>query len=332
MFRFAALALVVLLTTSATAQEHVSVATQRSPENGALFIADARGYFKAEGLDVEMTAYSSERDVAQAAASGAADFGLAGFSPAAFDYAGEGLVKFVAAQVTEKRGYQGAEIAASNLAWMNGLHGLQDLDGKSVGFAGPAAQYQLTQIAKAKNFEIGRMTLKPMQTQDDVARALASEQVQAAILPAPYANELVLASQVKLVGWYSEVGTQQVGALFASAKMLNTRRAVAEKFVRAYRRGAADYAGMVQLDRSGKRLFTIGTREIATIIARYAYPGRPLGRAAALVEATALPMDPRARLEVEELARQVEWYRAQKLITTLTAIKDMLDTELNSGG
>jgi ABC-type nitrate/sulfonate/bicarbonate transport system substrate-binding protein len=49
MFRFAALALLAILTTSATAREHVSIAAQRLPENGALFIADARGYFKAEG-------------------------------------------------------------------------------------------------------------------------------------------------------------------------------------------------------------------------------------------------------------------------------------------
>jgi hypothetical protein len=54
-----------------------------------------------------MIAYNSEKDVAQAAASGAADFGIAAFSPAAFDYAGEGLIRFVAAQAVEKRGYQG---------------------------------------------------------------------------------------------------------------------------------------------------------------------------------------------------------------------------------
>jgi NitT/TauT family transport system substrate-binding protein len=112
MLRLAALALLALLATSASAQEHVSVAAQRLPENGALFIADARGYFKAEGLDVEMTAYNSEREVAQAAA----DFGIAAFSPAAFDYAGEGLIRFVAAQAVEKRGYQGAVIVASTIA------------------------------------------------------------------------------------------------------------------------------------------------------------------------------------------------------------------------
>jgi NitT/TauT family transport system substrate-binding protein len=331
MLRLAALALLAILATSASAQERVTVAAQRLPENGALFIADARGYFRAEGLDLEMTAYNSARDVAQAAASGAADFGIAAFSAPAFEYAAEGLIKFAAAQAVEKHGYEGAVVVASNIAWMGGLRRLSDLGGKSVGFAGAASQYKITQIAKVKNFDIARVVFKPMQTDEDVARALTNEQVQAAILPASYAHELMIASQVKLIGWYSEAAGQQLGALFASAKMLNTRRAVAEKFVRAYRRGAADYAGMLQLDRSGKRMFTVGTREIATIIARYAYPGRPLGRAAASVEVTALPVNSSAQLDADELAQQVEWYRTQKLIQTAASGKDMLDSELNSG-
>ncbi len=95
---------------------------------------------------------------------------------------------------------------------------------------------------------------------------------------AAYAQELMMPSQAKLIGWYSEAGSQQLGALFAFAKMLNTRHAVADKFVRAYCRGAADYADMLPLDWSGKRMFTIGTRETATIIARYAFPA---GRSAA---------------------------------------------------
>jgi hypothetical protein len=55
------------------AQERVVIGTQRLSENGALFLAAAQGCFKAEGIDLAMTA---------------TDFGLARFTPAAFD-AGE---------------------------------------------------------------------------------------------------------------------------------------------------------------------------------------------------------------------------------------------------
>jgi hypothetical protein len=41
---------------------------------------------------------------------------------------------------------------------MNGLHRLADLDGKSVGIAGPGSQYQIAQIAKAENFDVAHVS------------------------------------------------------------------------------------------------------------------------------------------------------------------------------
>ena len=84
--------------------------------------------------------------------------------------------------------------------------------------------------------------------------------------------------------------------------------------MRAYRRGAADYAAMVQLERYGKRVANVPTREIATVIARYVYPGRALGGAAATVEAGGYPMDPQARLDLADIERQVDWLKEQRLI------------------
>ena len=329
-----ALALVALtfsLLSPAAAQERVTIGTQRLADNGALFLAVARGYFKAEGLDVEMTAYKSDKEVAQAVAAGAVDFGLAAYTTDAFNYAGQGFLKFVAAQVQERKGFEGNEVVASNAAWANGLRKMENLPGKSVAitYLGSPYHYQLAQIAKAKNFGFGEIIIKPMQTVGAAALAVAEGKAEAALLPANYARELMVASQARLVGWYSEVGDeQQLGALFASTKTLGARRTVADKFVRAYRHGAADYTAMVQLDRYGKRISNVATREIATVIARYVYPGRQLGRAAASVEASAYPMDPHAKLEVADIERQVAWFKAQKLIDDGVDPKNIVDTGL----
>src|SRR5689334_25304856 len=90
----------------AAAQERVVIGTQRLTENGALFLAAAQGYFRAEGIDLAMTAYDSDKAVAEMLASGATDLGLARFTPAAFDAAGKGLIKAIAAQAREKRDYE----------------------------------------------------------------------------------------------------------------------------------------------------------------------------------------------------------------------------------
>ncbi len=300
----------------AAAQERVSVGTRPLMENGALFLAAAKGYFKAEGLDVDMTAYRSDKDVVDALALGATDFAVVAFTPAAFSYAGRGLIKAVAAQVREKRDYDGNEVVASNLAYAKGLRKLDDLAGKSVAISqlGSAFHYQLGRIAQAKKFDFSSITLMPLQTLDAMAQAVGTNKVEATILPAPYARELMLAGQAKLVGWCSEVDDHQLGALFVNKKTIDGKRATVEKFVRAYRRGAADYAQMVRYERGGKRVANMRTRELATVIARYVYPGRPLGEAAATVEAGAFYMDPQARLDTADIERQVEWYKAQGLI------------------
>jgi ABC-type nitrate/sulfonate/bicarbonate transport system substrate-binding protein len=91
------------LVSPATAQECVVIGTQRLADNGALFLAAAAGYFKAEGIDLAMTAYENDRMVAEALASGATDFALAGFTPAAFNFAGKGTIKAIAARSRSTR-------------------------------------------------------------------------------------------------------------------------------------------------------------------------------------------------------------------------------------
>jgi len=328
---FAALAFAALLLTPAAAEERVTVGTTRSSDNGALFLAVARGYFSAEGLHVEMTAYASDKDVAQAVAAGAVDFGLAGFTPQTFNYAAQGFFKLVAAQVQERKGFEGDEVVASNAAWANGLRKMENLADRSVAITvlGSPFHYQLAQIARIKKFDFNSITIKPLQTVDAAALAVSEGKAEAAILPAAYARELMVASQAMLVGWYSEVGGEQdLGALFASKKMLTGRRAIADKFVRAYRRGAADYSAMVQLDRYGKRVSNVSTRELATVIARYVFPGRELGRAAGTVETGAFAMDPQAKLNTADLERQVSWLKEQKLIDAGVNVPDIVDASL----
>jgi NitT/TauT family transport system substrate-binding protein len=315
----------------AAGQERVAIGTQRLTDNGALFLAAAQGYFKAEGIDLAMTAYDSGQSVVETLAAGATDFGLAGFTPAAFNFAGKGLIKAVAAQVREKRYYEGTEIVASNIGFNKGFHKFEDIANKTVAIsgAGSVSRYQLEQIARIKKVDVARITVKPMQTLDAVARAVGTNEVDAAIMPAPHARELLAANQAKLVGWYSELDEQQFGALFVSTKMIETRRGTVEKFIRAYRRGAADYAAaLLRKDRNSKRTSDTKSHEAATTIARYVYPDRGDSGAAA-VEAAAYFIEPQAGLDVADIERQIAWYKAQGLIDKGVDAREVVDPSFN---
>ena len=314
------------LSFAADAQERIVIGTQRLSENGALFLAAAEGYFKAEGIDLAMTAYDSDKVVADMLASGATDFGLARFTPAAFDAAGKGLIRAIAAQAREKRDYEGSQIIASSIGFQKGLRKFDNLADKTVAIdaLGSTAHYQLLQIARIKHVDPARITVKALGTLDAIARAVGTDQVDAAIMPSLYARELLMANQAKFLGWYSELDEQQLGALFVSKKMLETRRAAVEKFVQAYRRGAADYAAaLLRKDRSSKRISDIKSKEAATTIARYVYPDR--GDAAATVELGAYYIDPQARLDVADVARQIAWYKSQGLIDKAVDARTVVD-------
>jgi NitT/TauT family transport system substrate-binding protein len=98
-----------------------------------------------------------------------------------------------------------------------------------------------------------------------------------------------------------------------------------EKFVHAYRRGAADYAAaLLRKDRSSKRISDIKSKEAATTIARYVFPGRG-NDAAATVELGAYYIDPQARLDVADVVRQVAWYKSQGLIDKAIDARTVVD-------
>jgi NitT/TauT family transport system substrate-binding protein len=189
---------------------------------------------------------------------------------------------------------------------------------------GSVAHYQLEQIARVKKVDIDRVTVKPVQTLDAIARAIGANEIDGAIMPASYARELLASNQAKLVGWYSELDEIQFGALFASSKMIATRRAAIEKFVRAYRRGVVDYTeALLRKDRNSKRTADIKSHEAATTIARYVYPDRGTSGAVA-VEASAYFIDPQAQLDTADIERQIAWYVHGQIDKTVSA-RDVVD-------
>jgi NitT/TauT family transport system substrate-binding protein len=330
--RALAILLVIAFASPAAAAEHVTVGLTRSPADGPVFLAASRGYFNAEGLDVDLRAFSSDNRVLRALASGALDFGVASYSALAFDLAGRGAIAAVAAQARERRGYEGNAVVASNAAYDHGLRQFADLANKAVAIdaLGSAMHCQLGRIAQHGGFALGTVTVKPLQSPDVMARAVQSGSVDAAILPARFARDLLTASQGKFIAWYSELDEQQLGALFAGKATIARRRATVEKFVRAYRRGVADYAAaLLRHDRYRKRITDAKADAAAAPIAAYVYPDAAGGVRA--VEVGAYFIDPRARIDIADLARQIAWFKAQGLLDKDVDARAVVDLSFTAG-
>ena len=176
---------------------------------------------------------------------------------------------------------------------------------------GSISCYQLEQIARVKKVDINRVTVKPMQTLDAIARAIGTNEVDAAIMPALHARELLASNQAKLVGWYSELDEIQFGALFASS----ARRS----------RNSYGLTGVLVAQGSKFKAYRRHQHEAATTIARYVYPDRGTSGAAA-VEASAYFIDPQAQLDVADIDRQIAWHKAQGRIDKTVSARDMVDS------
>ena len=313
---------------SAAANERITVATTRDVQNGALFLAALRGYFAAEGIDLAMQAYPSPKAVVEALAAGNTDLAVTSFTATAFNLVGTGAIKIIGAQVREKDGHEGDVVVAANAAFRAGLHTFRDLINRSVAITslGSVYNYQLGRIAELKKFKLNSVLVKPMHTLDAVSAAVVDNRVDCAILPSRYGRSLLASGQAQIVGWYSELDEQQLGALFALPKTLTSRAAALAKFMVAYQRGAADYSAvMSHYGLGGKLVSNVKSRKAAAQIARYVYPSTPQGAAITAVEEGAYYMDPKARLDPADLARQFNWFKAQGLVQPDADLQKGLD-------
>lgn len=128
--------------------------------------------------------------------------------------------------------------------YRGGLHRLRDLAGRSAVITAPGNFFhdELAQIARHKGSKMSIVTVKALHSFDAVAQAVTEGNVDAAILPPFYERALLPGKQALPFGWYAEIDEQPLGALFATAKTLASRRAVVEKFLVAYRHGVTEYA------------------------------------------------------------------------------------------
>jgi NitT/TauT family transport system substrate-binding protein len=306
------------------ARQRARVAVLPFISSAPVFIAHERGYFGAEGLDVEIVRFDAAQPVALAVASGDADFGVTAFTGAFFNLAGKGALKVIAAQSREEPGYDFVAYVASKQAYAAGLRAPRDLAGKSVAIStvGSSFHYVLGMLAAKYGWSLDSVQLKPMQSIPNMMAALSGGQVDATILPANNALKLQEQGAGQVIGWVHEQTPWQLGALFSSSKNVRERRPLVEHFVRAYQRGLADYAAaFLRKDDAGKRVFGAEAQALMPVLEKWVEPKPTLQ----LAEASANYMDAQGRLLVGDIYKQVAWYQAQGLVDRTVQAADFID-------
>lgn len=323
-------AALALLAASHASAEKITVGSLPFVSASPVFIAKERGYFAAEGLEVETKAIQAAQAVAVATASGDLDIGVGGLTAGFYNLAGKGALKIIAAQSREEPGYDFVAYVASMKAWEAGFRSVAQFPGKTVGIttAGSTFHYNLGTLADKRGFKLDDLKLRLLQSVPNMAAALAGNQVDAILTVAPSALKLQNDGAGKIIGWVHQETPWQLGAVFTSPKAIETRRPMLEKFMRAYVKGAQDYAkAYLQRDASGKRMFGAEAEALYPIMKKYVQP-EPTP---ATVIAGANFIDPEGRLLVSDIYRQVAWYQAQGMVDKTVSAKALLDLSFVKG-
>jgi NitT/TauT family transport system substrate-binding protein len=311
--RFVLAALLTLAATmSARADQPLkaTIGVLRLSSSAPVFIAQDNGYFRDEGLDIELKFFDAAQPIAVATTSGDVDFGITAFTAGLYNLAGKGTLKVIGGMSRDKPGYPLIGYFASNKAYAAGLTRPKDIAGKRIAVTqvGSSFHYALGLLADKYRFKLSDVKIVPLQSLSNAAAALKGETVDAALLPISTARPLVDSGGAKLLGWVGDETPWQVGAVFASPKTLADKPRVI-KLLAALARADREYHDVVLTTvKDGRAELNDKTRPLLEIIAKYT--DLPVEQ----VVGNCAYVDPDGKLDVKNVDNQIKWLQEQGFV------------------
>jgi NitT/TauT family transport system substrate-binding protein len=285
-------------------------------------IAEAKGYFKEQGLEPELVYFDSAQPIAVAVASGDVQFGTAGMSAGFYSLAGGGQLRMIASSGGDAPGFYNLAFLASNKAYDAGLTSAAKLKGHSIAVTqvGTSLHYAIGGAAKRYGFTMEDITLKPLQSNTNVIAALTGGTVDAAVMPSGPILGPLQKGEFKLINWVADVSPNLTGsATFTSTKEANEHSDTVKRFLVAYRKGMHDFAAAF-MSADGKRQDGPTAPEILDIMSKFT------GVAPAQIEKAIPYVDPQGRIDTKSVADQIAWYKSQGLLKGDIDVKTLIDS------
>ncbi len=317
----------LLLASAARADEPLRLGLLHTLSPAPFYIAQERGYFRDEGLDVTFRFFEAAQPIAAAAVAGDIDVGVTALTGGFFNLAEKGTLKVIGGGLHEEKAYQGAAILVSNKAFDGGLTGLDKLAGHSFAITqyGSSFHYMVGRIAEARGFDVRSVTLRPVQQISNMVAAVATGQVDATIAVASMAKPLAEAQRAHIIAWAGDVVPYQLTAVFTTPAMIAGKPDVLKHFAAAYQRGVADYRqAFLRLDAAGHPIIDATTDAVIPLLTKYVFTSDPDARRKVL-EGVGY-YDAGGALDVKDVLDQVRWFRQQGLVKGDADPASMIDT------
>ncbi len=315
----------VLAGTGAASAEPIKVGILSLVSHSPSIIAEGKGYFAEQGLEVEFVPFQAAQPMAVAIASGDVDFGMTAMTAGLISLAEKDAVKIIGGALQETPEIDGQKILVSKAAHEAGVKTPADLAGKRYGIttAGSSFHYMAHKIADKEGFERSALELVPLNAVPAVIASLKSGQIDAWSIVPNIAAGLTKGGEVFEIGKVSDyIDGYQVTTVFTSADNVANNRELVEKYLAALSKGVADYnAAFVD-----KTMSDEDSAEVVGMIHEYVYSDRPLDAADPAIRAGAMRINEDAKLNVSSIEDQLEWFKSENLVPAEASMDKLVDT------
>jgi NitT/TauT family transport system substrate-binding protein len=300
--------------------ETVNVGLANTLADCTLYIGFDRGYFAAEGLEVNFVVLDSGGKMIAPLGSGQLDVGSGALSAGFYN----AVDRRVDMRIVADRGHTAPGFDYQTLAVRKSLvdsgafKGLADLKGKKMGFAAPGVTSisVLNEAMKANGMTVADAELVYLSFPQQLV-ALKNGAIDGSIFIEPYATIGVQAGDiVRVMPTENFYHGDLIGVIFYGEKLIDERPEVGRKFMRAYLRAVRDYMAAIHDGHiSGPGSDSI----VESLVAHFHVPETVVRAMYAQF------IDVNGRIPMESLRRDWQFFKDQGLIKGVTPVDSIVD-------
>ena len=322
---FALAASTMLASGTAYAADAIKVGLLSLTSHSPSIIAEAKGYFADQDLEVEFVTFQAAQPMAVAIASQDVDFGVTAISGGLISLAEKGVIKIIGGALQETPDVEGQKILVSKAAHDAGVTSPAMLKGRSFGITttGSSFHYMAHKIADKEGFARSEIALKPLQKVPAVIASLKSGQIDAWSIVPNIANALTKGPEVVEIGKIADyIDSYQVTTVFTSTANTTDKPDLVKRFLAGYSKGVDDYnAALVD-----KTMSEEDTAAIVAMVHKYVYSDQPIDKADPRIRAGAMRINANARMNMASINDQLEWFKSEKLVPEDSSMENLVDT------
>jgi NitT/TauT family transport system substrate-binding protein len=299
----------------------ISVGATSSTSDAPIYIADRKGYFRAEGLDVKVVNFRSAADMVAPLGAGQLEAGAGSASAGLYNAVARGIaIKIVADKASSPPGYGGTKILVRKDHVESGRYREpKDLKGMKLAMNAPGVSNTstLNTLLKSVGLKYSDVETVDMPLPDHVA-ALKNKSVDASASVEPGPALAVRNGDAVVIKSDDEIlPNHQIAVLLFAEDFARKRPDAAKNFMRAYIRAVRFYNGALK----DGRLDGPNADEVIAILS----DATPIKSRDIYKLITPTGMNPDGRVNKASLAYDLAFYTEQGLVKSAVNLDDAVD-------